>query len=214
MLLATFVKKPRFSGTCNNAANWLFLGDTQGRGRLARLHRNTESIKRAWIYQLASNCRRQLCGAEIPNRRSMIRHPKYYRNTADIEPTFKVDYLDVNSWQHRCRVAPRDPRPDARMLDVFKPFLAWLLDQGSPRKTLQTHRDRIEGMGGEIIRHINVYPKLRKRPPMRVLMENLGKNGGPQIYPSEAEHEQPSFVCIRRKLQRFLLDSRLKLSGR
>ena len=63
VLLETFVEKPRFTGTCYKAANWLCLGDTQGRGKLDRLHRNAEPIKSVWIYPLASNFRRQLCGA-------------------------------------------------------------------------------------------------------------------------------------------------------
>ena len=63
VLLETFVEKPRFTGTCYKAANWLCLGDTQGRGKLDRLHRNAEPIKSVWIYPLASDFRRQLCGA-------------------------------------------------------------------------------------------------------------------------------------------------------
>ena len=34
VLIETFVEKPRFTGTCYKAANWLYLGDTQGRGKL------------------------------------------------------------------------------------------------------------------------------------------------------------------------------------
>lgn len=61
VLLETFVEKPRFQGTCYKAANWRYLGDTQGRGKLDTLHRNSEPIKSIWIYPLVSDFRRHLC---------------------------------------------------------------------------------------------------------------------------------------------------------
>ncbi len=60
-LLETFVEKPRFIGTCYKAANWQCLGDTKGRGKLDRLHRNAEPIKSVWVYPLARDFRRRLC---------------------------------------------------------------------------------------------------------------------------------------------------------
>lgn len=61
VLLETFVEKPRFTGTCYKAANWQYLGDTQGRGKLDRLHRNAEPVKSIWVYPLVSDFRRHLC---------------------------------------------------------------------------------------------------------------------------------------------------------
>ena len=61
VLLETFVEKPRFTGTCYKAANWLNLGDTQGRGKLDTWHRNAQPIKSIWIYPLARDFQRQLC---------------------------------------------------------------------------------------------------------------------------------------------------------
>lgn len=61
VLLETFVEKPRFAGTCYRAANWHYLGDTQGRGKLDRLHRNAQPVKSIWVYPLVSDFRRQLC---------------------------------------------------------------------------------------------------------------------------------------------------------
>ena len=62
VLLETFVEKPRFTGTCYKAANWQYLGDTQGRGKLDTLHRHAKPIKSIWIYPLTRDFRRQLCG--------------------------------------------------------------------------------------------------------------------------------------------------------
>jgi hypothetical protein len=61
VLLETFVEKPRFAGTCYKAANWQYLGDTQGRGKLDTLHRNAQPIKSIWIYPLVRDFRRHLC---------------------------------------------------------------------------------------------------------------------------------------------------------
>jgi hypothetical protein len=61
VLLETFVEKPRFVGTCYKAANWLYLGDTQGRGKLDTLHQHREPIKSIWVYPLARDFRQHLC---------------------------------------------------------------------------------------------------------------------------------------------------------
>ena len=50
--LETFVDKDRFCGTCYKAANWLYLGDTTGRGKNDLTHRANRSIKAVWGYPL------------------------------------------------------------------------------------------------------------------------------------------------------------------
>jgi hypothetical protein len=61
VLLETFVEKPRFAGTCYKAANWKYLGDTQGRGKLDTLHQHSQPIKSIWVYPLVNDFRRHLC---------------------------------------------------------------------------------------------------------------------------------------------------------
>lgn len=61
VLLETFVEKQRFAGTCYKAANWQYLGDTQGRGKLDTFNRYSKPIKSIWVYPLACNFRQQLC---------------------------------------------------------------------------------------------------------------------------------------------------------
>lgn len=55
MLLETFVEKDRFQGTCYKAANWIYLGETKGRGKFDRTHQNSAPIKTIWVYPLAKN---------------------------------------------------------------------------------------------------------------------------------------------------------------
>lgn len=52
VLLETFVESPRFRGTCYKAANWIYVGQTKGRGKLD-VH-NTASLppKAIWLYPL------------------------------------------------------------------------------------------------------------------------------------------------------------------
>jgi hypothetical protein len=59
-LLETFVDRQRFAGTCYRAANWIFLGQTQGRGRQGPSGRLSTTIKDVYVWPLHPNFRRQL----------------------------------------------------------------------------------------------------------------------------------------------------------
>ena len=43
---------PRFTGTCYRAANWLHVGQTQGRGKLGPSGKQSVPIKDVWLYPL------------------------------------------------------------------------------------------------------------------------------------------------------------------
>ena len=58
--LETFVDKERFVGTCYKAANWIYLGDTTGRGKNDQTHRPNRTIKAVWGYPLGKQFRRRL----------------------------------------------------------------------------------------------------------------------------------------------------------
>lgn len=60
VLLETFVEKERFPGTCYLAANWIFLGYTQGRGKLDKTRTNSLPIKSVWVLPLSKNFRQTL----------------------------------------------------------------------------------------------------------------------------------------------------------
>jgi hypothetical protein len=59
--LETFVDRSRFNGTCYRAANWLWLGSTQGRTRNDRAHRIRAAVKDVYLYPLVADVRRELC---------------------------------------------------------------------------------------------------------------------------------------------------------
>ncbi len=58
--LETFVDKERFKGTCYKAANWIYVGDTTGRGKNDHTHKPNRSIKAVWGYPLSRDFRRRL----------------------------------------------------------------------------------------------------------------------------------------------------------
>ncbi len=59
VLMETFVEINRFQGTCYKAANWIHVGQTKGRGKLA----NTPvlPIKNIWLYPLTPTFQKLLC---------------------------------------------------------------------------------------------------------------------------------------------------------
>jgi len=64
-LLETFVDRQRFAGTCYRAANWICLGQTQGRGRQGPPGRLSTTIKDVYVWPLHRNFRSALNPPEI-----------------------------------------------------------------------------------------------------------------------------------------------------
>ncbi len=60
VLLETFVEAARFRGTCYRAANWLFLGETRGRGKLDTAHAHALPVKTVWLRPLSPQFREAL----------------------------------------------------------------------------------------------------------------------------------------------------------
>jgi hypothetical protein len=60
VLLETFVQSDRFRGTCYKAANWIHVGQTQGRGKLDVTHQHAMPVKDVWLYPLDRAFRQQL----------------------------------------------------------------------------------------------------------------------------------------------------------
>ena len=60
-LLETFVDRDRFLGTCYRAANWICVGQTQGRTRNGPRGAPPVPIKDVYVYPLSKHFRRELC---------------------------------------------------------------------------------------------------------------------------------------------------------
>jgi hypothetical protein len=61
-LLESFVDVSRFRGTCYRAANWIHVGQTQGRGKKDRHRCARLPPKQIYLYPLCGNCRQRLAG--------------------------------------------------------------------------------------------------------------------------------------------------------
>lgn len=59
-LVESFVDTDHFIGTSYKAANWVAIGQTQGRGRQDREHHSAKSIKTIYVYELESDLRTRL----------------------------------------------------------------------------------------------------------------------------------------------------------
>jgi hypothetical protein len=61
LLLETLVAADRFRGTCYRAANWVYVGQTAGRGRIDRAHKAYgQAIKDIYVYPLVRDARQRL----------------------------------------------------------------------------------------------------------------------------------------------------------
>ena len=60
VLLETFCETPRFHGTCYRAANWIPLGQTQGRGKLDSRHQYAKPVKNIFVKPLCPDWRQIL----------------------------------------------------------------------------------------------------------------------------------------------------------
>ena len=60
VLLESFVETPRFTGTAYKAANWICVGQTQGRGKREKQHRQACALKQIWLYPLHPQFRKIL----------------------------------------------------------------------------------------------------------------------------------------------------------
>ena len=59
--LETFVDTELFKGTCYRAANWIFLGNTSGRGKYNKTQKQLTSIKAMYGFPLVKQFRKLLC---------------------------------------------------------------------------------------------------------------------------------------------------------
>src|ERR1051325_8612922 len=94
VLMETFVEPRMFSGTCYRAANWQFLGLTQGRGRLAPDHQSRISKKEIFVYPLQSDWRQHLTGTA-----RAVELKKRYRNDLQASHAPSIDESFVSLWE-------------------------------------------------------------------------------------------------------------------
>lgn len=99
VLIETFVDTTKYSGTCYQAANWKYIGKTQGRGRDDPKHEYKETIKDIFIYPLEAKWKETVNGI---HRMSSLK--KKYRNDLQASHTRSVDDAFVEQWEKVAKV--------------------------------------------------------------------------------------------------------------
>jgi hypothetical protein len=64
-LLETFVEQDRFKGTCYQAANWIWVGETKGTSKKGHKHLKHDKIKDVYVYPLHKHFKKLLIGDGI-----------------------------------------------------------------------------------------------------------------------------------------------------
>src|SRR5207237_9582075 len=87
LLLASLVDASRFRGTCYRAANWIYVGQTTGRGRMDREHKaHGQAIKNIYVYPLARDAKQRLCsGPTRQTNTKNISKPKREDSAKDVQ---------------------------------------------------------------------------------------------------------------------------------
>jgi len=65
VLVETFVDPSLYKGTCYRAANWIWIGKTQGRGRQDRERTVNGRKKDIWVYPLTGSCHAELRSGSV-----------------------------------------------------------------------------------------------------------------------------------------------------
>ena len=103
LLLETYVESKRFAATSYRAANWIYVGQSCGRGRQDRTHREKKPIKDIYLYALAPDCQKRLCEEPGPARRSLmpcVKPPEPPRDWAQEE----FGHVRLRDRRHRHRL--------------------------------------------------------------------------------------------------------------
>ena len=91
-LVETFVDPAHSTGECYQAANWLEVGTTKGRGRNDRYNDTYKSKKSIFIYPLVPDFRERM-GIDPAAAGSLDRTPEYYRTPVEI-----TEHMGVDEW--------------------------------------------------------------------------------------------------------------------
>lgn len=109
VLVETFVDRSCYRGTCYRAANWILIGQTQGRGRQDKSHTAQGTIKDIWVYPLQSHWQATLQA----NRGASLQQGR-------MKPGVSVDWAE----EEFGGCALPDARLQTRLLSLARDFYA------------------------------------------------------------------------------------------
>jgi hypothetical protein len=86
-LLETFVHIERHAGTCYKASNWVYVGETKGRGKMDRYGKAELPRKAMFVYPLVANARELLRQNSTPLAVAPDPHRRTERPPLGIDPS-------------------------------------------------------------------------------------------------------------------------------
>jgi hypothetical protein len=112
---------------------------------------------------------------------------------------------DFKEWPDSWKGEDKDVPYGEGLIEMFRPFIQSLIDQGWTKNTVRNHIDNLWLLGGEIIREVNDNNAYNKINPRQKLLETVGPEGGPYCRHLDSEEECRSFDATCRKLYKYLL---------
>jgi hypothetical protein len=155
-LVESFVDQTRYAGTCYRAANWQWIGTTQGRGRSGP-KRPVTTCKDIYVYELTRDWRRRMGVSEEGEAVEVIGLEETVRNERWVEEEFGgVDFGHKVAEQRLVRIArskaenPSATYPeccggDRHQLKAYYRFICSGREQISLQGILEGHRKRTIG---------------------------------------------------------------------
>ncbi|MFH1922137.1 MAG: IS4 family transposase, partial [Planctomycetota bacterium] len=157
-LVETFVDRERYRGTCFQAANWERIGETKGRGRNDREHRESENVKDIQVYPLVKDFRRRM---GVPSGGGSHIRPLAVEDGLGSGEWAESEFGKVELGDKRLRdrlikiASDRSQKPDASYLDAcggdryaakgYYYFVDGVRDELNPEAILAAHRERTIG---------------------------------------------------------------------
>jgi hypothetical protein len=120
---------------------------------------------------------------------------------------------NLSNWPDSWRIESLDMVLGEEIVAFLKPFLLDLSRRNLSRRVFARHRANVWVLGGEIIRSVNLAPKLRTRSAEALILEAVSADGGPLIFGRASEQEQESFDATCRGLHRFMTNRRTSEGG-
>lgn len=88
-LLSETIVDAQFRGTSYQAANWIYLGETSGRGRMDRHHEaHGRAVKRIYVYSLCRDAQRRLADSGFGRNKTLGNGITSKRTTASLLSAF------------------------------------------------------------------------------------------------------------------------------
>lgn len=112
----------------------------------------------------------------------------------------------MQEWPRSWAGCTQDVPVGRALVQILRPFVIHLYGQSLSPRTVRRHLDNTWLIGGEIIRRINDEPRLRRTPPLELLVGAVAAGEAPLV-DQLSEVEQAALDATARKLLRFLSSS-------